>query len=314
MVLSARHESDDKVEALDEGADDYVTKPFDMEELLARVRAAIRRSGGDESPLVVEAGDVRLDVTERKATRGGREVRLTPTEWHIVEVLARREGRLVRQADLLHEVWGPGYDRETNYLRVYMAQLRRKLEQDPSRPTIFLTDPGHRLPTRDRSSFRLIACSTFASTSPSCEASSSTTLPGPDISSLKRGWATASRSESGLEGQAFCVLARCHWSQRATAAMVCWLRIDENTSKACWVPGSSAYVTDASDFSLSALTNARACLTDTTVSLRAVDDEEVRRVLGDVGQRGCLDEVVEVGLGVLAEHPWPEEPVAHVDG
>ncbi len=142
VVLSARHESDDKVEALDEGADDYVTKPFDMEELLARVRAAIRRSAAGDAALIVEAGDVRLDVTERRATREGAEVRLTPTEWHIVEVLARREGRLVRQGDLLHEVWGPGYDRETNYLRVYLAQLRRKLEADPSRPTMFLTDPG----------------------------------------------------------------------------------------------------------------------------------------------------------------------------
>jgi two-component system KDP operon response regulator KdpE len=141
VVLSARHESDDKVEALDEGADDYVTKPFDMEELLARVRSAIRRAGGETS-LVVEASDVRLDVTERRATRAGDEVRLTPTEWHIVEVLARRQGRLVRQAELLHEVWGPGYDRETNYLRVYLAQIRRKLESDPSRPTMFLTDPG----------------------------------------------------------------------------------------------------------------------------------------------------------------------------
>ena len=142
VVLSARHESDDKVEALDEGADDYVTKPFDMEELLARVRSAIRRGGAGEAALVVTAGEVRLDVTERRATRNGEEVRLTPTEWHIVEVLARRQGRLVRQADLLHEVWGPGYDRETNYLRVYLAQIRRKLEADPSRPTMFLTDPG----------------------------------------------------------------------------------------------------------------------------------------------------------------------------
>ena len=142
VVLSARHESDDKVEALDEGADDYVTKPFDIEELLARVRAAIRRSGGDGTPQVVEVGDVHLDITERRASRAGAEVRLTPTEWHIVEVLARKDGRLVRQADLLHEVWGPGYDRETNYLRVYMAQLRRKLERDPSRPTLFITDPG----------------------------------------------------------------------------------------------------------------------------------------------------------------------------
>jgi two-component system KDP operon response regulator KdpE len=142
VVLSARHESDDKVEALDEGADDYVTKPFDMEELLARVRSAIRRAGAGESSLVVVAGDVRLDVTERRATRGEEEVRLTPTEWHIVEVLAQRRGRLVRQAELLHEVWGPGYDRETNYLRVYLAQIRRKLETNPSRPTMFITDPG----------------------------------------------------------------------------------------------------------------------------------------------------------------------------
>lgn len=142
VVLSARHEPDDKVEALDEGADDYVTKPFDLEELLARVRAALRRGGGDAPALVVTSGDVSLDITERRATRAGDEVRLTPTEWHIVEVLARREGRLVRQAELLHEVWGPGYSRETNYLRVYLAQLRRKLEDDPSRPQLFITEPG----------------------------------------------------------------------------------------------------------------------------------------------------------------------------
>ncbi|MET0931420.1 MAG: response regulator transcription factor [Aeromicrobium sp.] len=142
VVLSARHDSDDKVEALDLGADDYVTKPFDTEELFARVRAALRRKASGAAPLVVEAGDVRLEITERRATRAGEDVRLTPTEWHIVEVLARRQGRLVRQADLLHEVWGPGYDRETNYLRVYLAQLRRKLEKDPSKPALFLTDPG----------------------------------------------------------------------------------------------------------------------------------------------------------------------------
>jgi two-component system KDP operon response regulator KdpE len=142
VVLSARHESDDKVEALDLGADDYVTKPFDAEELFARVRAALRRKAPGRAPVVVVSGAVRLDVTERRATRDGEDVRLTPTEWHIVEALARREGRLVRQAELLHEVWGPGYDRETNYLRVYLAQLRRKLETDPSHPELFLTDPG----------------------------------------------------------------------------------------------------------------------------------------------------------------------------
>ncbi len=142
IVLSARHESDDKVEALDEGAHDYVTKPFDMDELLARVRSALRHGNTRDEPIVVEVGDVRLDIAERRAIRAGQEVRLTPTEWHIVEVLAGRRGHLVRQADLLHQVWGPGYDRETNYLRVFIAQLRRKLESDPSRPTLFLTDPG----------------------------------------------------------------------------------------------------------------------------------------------------------------------------
>jgi two-component system KDP operon response regulator KdpE len=142
VVLSARHGSEDKVEALDLGADDYVTKPFDTEELFARVRAALRRRTSGDAPVVVQLGPVRLDVTERRATRDGADVRLTPTEWRIVDALARRQGRLVRQAELLHEVWGPGYDRETNYLRVYLAQLRRKLETDPSRPTIFLTDPG----------------------------------------------------------------------------------------------------------------------------------------------------------------------------
>ena len=142
VVLSARHESDDKVEALDEGADDYVTKPFGMEELLARVRAAVRRGGGADMPLIVEVSGLRLDITERQASRNDKGIHLTPTEWQIVEVLTRRRGRLVRQSELLHEVWGPSYDRETNYLRVYMAQLRRKLEADPSRPKHFITEPG----------------------------------------------------------------------------------------------------------------------------------------------------------------------------
>jgi two-component system KDP operon response regulator KdpE len=141
VVLSARHESDDKVEALDLGADDYVTKPFGMEELLARVRAALRRAAPTRAP-VVTVGDLVLDVEDRRATRGGEDVHLTPTEWRIVEVLARAEGRLVRQSTLLHEVWGPSYERETHYLRVYLAQLRRKLEDDPSHPRMLITDPG----------------------------------------------------------------------------------------------------------------------------------------------------------------------------
>ena len=142
IVVSARTESDDKVEALDLGADDYITKPFSIEELLARVRATSRRAGREEPDLVVEVAGLRLDVTDSRATRAGEEIHLTPTEWRIVEVLARRRGRLVRQAELLTAVWGPAYDTQTNYLRVHMAGIRRKLEVDPSRPELFLTEPG----------------------------------------------------------------------------------------------------------------------------------------------------------------------------
>ncbi|WP_210651096.1 response regulator [Nocardioides sp. SYSU D00065] len=142
IVVSARTESDDKVEALDLGADDYVTKPFSIEELLARVRAASRRVGREEPDVVVEVAGLRLDLADGRATRDGVEVHLTPTEWRIVDVLARQRGRLVRQSALLTSVWGPGYDTQTNYLRVHMASIRRKLEVDPSRPTVFLTEPG----------------------------------------------------------------------------------------------------------------------------------------------------------------------------
>ena len=142
IVVSARTESDDKVEALDLGADDFITKPFSIEELLARIRATSRRAGREEPDLVVEAGGLRLDLTDSRATRDGVEVHLTPTEWRIVEVLVRRRGRLVRQAELLTAVWGPAYDTQTNYLRVHMASIRRKLEADPGRPVLFLTEPG----------------------------------------------------------------------------------------------------------------------------------------------------------------------------
>ena len=140
IVLSARSDSTDKVDALDRGADDYVTKPFGMEELLARIRATGRRSG-TELP-AVSAGDLRIDVAAREATRAGTTVRLTPTEWQVLEVLLRTPGRLVPRADLLHEVWGPGYDRETNYLRTYLGTLRKKLEADPGRPEHLITEPG----------------------------------------------------------------------------------------------------------------------------------------------------------------------------
>lgn len=142
IVVSARAESDDKVEALDLGADDYVSKPFSMEELLARVRAATRRGVSGATEPVIQVGGLLIDTSDSKATRDGEIIHLTPTEWHIVSALVRNRGRLVRQVDLLHEVWGPGYDQETNYLRVHLASIRRKLEPDPSRPTLFITEAG----------------------------------------------------------------------------------------------------------------------------------------------------------------------------
>lgn len=141
IVLSARHGSNDKVEALDVGADDYVTKPFGIDELLARLRAAVRRAGAP-APQTVEAGDLRIDLPDRRVLRAGVEMRLTPTEWGLLAALVTRPGRLVAQRQLLHEVWGPMYETETNYLRVHMANLRRKLEADPSRPRHLLTEPG----------------------------------------------------------------------------------------------------------------------------------------------------------------------------
>ena len=142
IVLSVRDSERDKVRALDAGADDYVTKPFGVEELLARVRAATRRAApASEEPIVVTA-DFAVDLASRQVRNDAGEVRLTPTEWHIVEMLARHRDKLVTQKELLQQVWGPGYATETNYLRVYMAQLRRKLEPDPSRPRSLMTEAG----------------------------------------------------------------------------------------------------------------------------------------------------------------------------
>jgi len=143
IVVSARTDPDDKVEALDLGADDFVTKPFSIEELLARVRVTTRRAVGTEVPdLRLELDGLTLDVTDSRAVRDGEEVHLTPIEWRIVETLARRRGRLVRQGDLLHAVWGPGFDLQTNYLRLHLASIRRKLEADPAHPRLFVTEPG----------------------------------------------------------------------------------------------------------------------------------------------------------------------------
>jgi len=144
IVLSVRESERDKVLALEAGADDYVTKPFGMGELIARLRAALRRaSTADETGAVITTEHFSIDLAAKRVTGAdGSEVRLTPTEWGIVEVLVRHPGKLVGQVQLLREVWGPQYGEETNYLRVFMAQVRRKLEPEPHRPRYFITEPG----------------------------------------------------------------------------------------------------------------------------------------------------------------------------
>ncbi|HVU74741.1 MAG TPA: response regulator [Mycobacteriales bacterium] len=142
VVLSARAGSPDKVGALDAGADDYVTKPFGVDELLARLRAVLRRSPDADAAAPVRFGDVVVDLVARTVVRDGAAVHLTPTEWGVLDVLLRNPGRLVPQRQVLHAVWGPGYDTETNYLRLYLAQLRRKLEPVPARPRYLITEPG----------------------------------------------------------------------------------------------------------------------------------------------------------------------------
>jgi DNA-binding response OmpR family regulator len=153
IVLSVREREADKVAALDAGADDYVTKPFGFNELLARLRAAVRRATpADELVPIVQTRDFRVDLAAKQVVRDGREVRLTPTEWQLVELLVRNPGRLVSQRQLLQEVWGPKYRDETNYLRVFIAQIRRKLEPDPAHPRYFITEPGvgYRFQTKDQ--------------------------------------------------------------------------------------------------------------------------------------------------------------------
>ncbi|MCG2802349.1 MAG: response regulator [Cellulomonas sp.] len=142
VVLSARQTSDDKVEALDAGADDYVSKPFAMDELLARLRAAVRHTPADGSPPVVETASFTVDIAARRVTRDDAEVRLTPTEWHMLELLARNVGKVVGRRELLTELRGPDLATQTHYLRVYLAQLRRKLEPDPAHPRHLVTVPG----------------------------------------------------------------------------------------------------------------------------------------------------------------------------
>ncbi len=142
IVLSARDAESEKVAALDAGADDYVTKPFGMGELLARVRAALRRNQPADEEAMVVTPDFAIDLAAKRVTNTDGVVRLTPTEWHLVEVLVRHAGKLVTSRKLLQDVWGPQYGEETNYLRVHLAHVRRKLEPEPSRPRYFHTEPG----------------------------------------------------------------------------------------------------------------------------------------------------------------------------
>ena len=142
LVVSGRSDSADKVDALDAGADDYVTKPFQIDELLARIRALSRRVVTDSDEPATRFGDVTVDLAAHTVTRGGEQVKLTPTEWHILEVLARNPRRLVTKHHLLETVWGTGYEKEDGYLRLYIGQLRKKLEPVPAHPKYLLTEPG----------------------------------------------------------------------------------------------------------------------------------------------------------------------------
>ena len=142
IILSARGAERDKVAALDAGADDYVSKPFGMDELFARLRAALRRVAPSEEAAIIATPDFTVDLAAKTVRRDGAEIRLTPTEWGIVELLVRNCDKLVTQRQLLQDVWGPQYGDETNYLRVHLAHIRRKLEPEQGRPRYFITEPG----------------------------------------------------------------------------------------------------------------------------------------------------------------------------
>jgi two-component system KDP operon response regulator KdpE len=152
IILSVREHEDDKIKALDVGADDYVTKPFSMGELLARIRVALRHvAKSEDEPILTFFGELTVDLAHRNVILKGEDVKLTPTEYEILKYLALQAGRVVTHGQLLRAIWGPNYQEETQYLRVYIGQLRRKIEADPSQPTYIITEPGvgYRLVTRD---------------------------------------------------------------------------------------------------------------------------------------------------------------------
>jgi len=153
IVLSAREQEGDKIRALDAGADDYITKPFSMGELLARMRVALRRQRGEgpDEEGVVELGDLRIDFARRVVSQAGESIRLTPIEFRLLAALARHPGKVLTHEHLLREVWGPGHTSQHHYVRVYMAQLRHKLEPAPARPRYLLTEPGVGYRLRDPS-------------------------------------------------------------------------------------------------------------------------------------------------------------------
>jgi two-component system KDP operon response regulator KdpE len=150
IVISARGREADKVEALDAGADDYLTKPFGVGELLARIRVALRHATPTVTPAVLDVGGLRIDLARREVTLDGREVRLTPIEYRLLVLLAKNAGRVLTQRQILEEVWGRGHAEQVHYVRVYMAQLRRKIEADPARPQLLATEPGVGYRLRDR--------------------------------------------------------------------------------------------------------------------------------------------------------------------
>ncbi|GBF32139.1 sensor histidine kinase [Desulfocucumis palustris] len=142
IILSVKEQENDKITALDAGADDYVTKPFSMGELLARIRAALRHVAGAGDEPVLKFGDLIIDIARRRVTINGMEIKLTPTEYDLMKNLAVHAGKVLTHRQLLRTVWGPSYENDTHYLRVYIGQLRRKIEQDPSRPGHIITEPG----------------------------------------------------------------------------------------------------------------------------------------------------------------------------